>query len=121
METQEKLKTVVTLLEEMKVDDLTTIDAGGKTIVADYFVLATATSDTHAKAITNHLNVRMKDLSNPPSHVENDAKWEWTIIDLDDVVVHVFQERTRTFYNLEELWGVVRKVRQKEPVKKRAR
>jgi len=121
METQEKLKTVLGLLEEMKVDDLTTIDAGGRTIVADYFILATATSDTHAKAITNHLNVRMKELSTPPNHVESDAGWQWTIIDLDDVIVHVFQERTRTFYKLEELWGVVQAARQKEPVKKRAR
>ena len=121
METQDKLKTVLGLLDEMKASDVVTVDAAGRTILTDYFVLATATSDTHAKAVTNHLTVKMKALGAPPNHVEADQGWEWTILDLDDVIVHLFQESTRSFYNLEELWGLVSSVRKKEPVVVRKR
>jgi ribosome-associated protein len=115
METQEKLKTVLDLLDEMKASDVVTVDGANRTILTDFFVLATATSDTHAKALTNHLTVKLKGLGVPPNHVEVDPGREWTILDLDDVIVHLFLERARTFYNLEELWGLVQTVRKKEP------
>ncbi|MBI4864303.1 MAG: ribosome silencing factor [Candidatus Riflebacteria bacterium] len=121
MNTEDKLKRILEILDAMKAFDVVTVNAAERTILADYFVLASATSDTHAKAIANDLHVKMKAAGVRASHVEADPGWEWTIVDMDDVVVHLFREKARRFYNLEELWGVVQTVREtmEAPPKKR--
>ena len=122
MQTDDKLKRVLELLDEMKTADVVTVPAAERTILTDYFVLATANSNTHAKATANHLSVRLKAQGVHANHVEADPGWEWTIIDLDDIVVHLFQEAARHYYNLEELWGLVARAREKkEPARKRTR
>jgi ribosome-associated protein len=113
MQTEEKLKRITAILEEMKAEDVIKIDTAEKTILADCFVLVTATSNTHARAITDQLHVRMKAQGAAADRTETDTSREWTIMDFGDVVVHVFLERARRYYNLEELWGVVESARRK--------
>ncbi|MEZ4845692.1 MAG: ribosome silencing factor [Bdellovibrionota bacterium] len=69
---------------------------------ADYFLFVTATSSTHAQAIANALAASFPV---PSNKIEGYQKGEWIIIDLGDILVHVFQKSFRQFYNLDKLWS----------------
>lgn len=114
METKPKLKRIKEVLEEMKAEEIVVIDASHRTILADAFVVATATSDTHARSIGDRMHLALKADGVRAEHSEQDAGREWTILDYGDVVVHIFLESARKFYNLEALWGQVRQVREKK-------
>lgn len=111
MKTEEKLRHIKHILDEMKAEDVVTIDAADRTILADAFVVVTATSDTHARSIGDRLHLRLKELGVRVDHAEMDPGREWTIMDFGDVVVHIFLEKARRYYNIEELWGLVQEVR----------
>lgn len=113
MKTDEKLALIKQVLDEMKAEDVVTIDAANRTILADAFVVVTATSDTHARALGDRMHLALKEKGVRVDHAEMDAGREWTIMDFGDVVVHIFLERARRFYNLEELWGKVSAAREK--------
>lgn len=113
MKTEEKLALIKGVLDEMKAEDVVTIDAATRTILADAFVVVTATSDTHARAMGDRMHLALKEKGVRVDHAEVDAGREWTILDFGDIVVHIFLERARRFYNLEELWGKVSAAREK--------
>lgn len=123
MKTEKKLALIKDVLDEMKAEDIVTIDASSRTIMADAFVVVTATSATHARAMADKMHLALKAAGLREDHSEVDAGREWTIVDLGDVVVHIFLEKARKFYNLEELWGKVSAVRAEkgEEEKPRAR
>ena len=114
MKTEEKLKAIQAVLDDMKAEDVVTVDTAGKTIIADAFVMVTATSDTHARAIADRLHVVLKEQGSPVMRTEQDPGRDWTIMDFGDVIVHVFLGKARTFYNLEALWGIVKTVRDRD-------
>lgn len=69
---------------------------------ADYFVFVTATSSTHAQSIANTV---IEEFATPMSKIEGYQKGEWIIVDLGDILIHVFQHSAREFYNLDKLWS----------------
>ncbi|MCC5916548.1 MAG: ribosome silencing factor [Cryomorphaceae bacterium] len=82
--------------------DLTEID----TAVCDYFLICEGTSNTHVSAIADAVEKRVREkLQDKPWHIEGKDRSEWVLLDYVAVVVHVFQRDTRTFYDLEGLWG----------------
>ncbi len=87
--------------EEMLVLDLQDIESAP----ANYFVLCTGTSEVHVKALTDALLRGIRNAGMERPRLEGDDAYEWVLIDFFDVVVHIFQEDTREFYNLEKLWG----------------
>src|SRR2546423_12337838 len=99
METKTKRKHIQKVIEEMKGEDVVVIDASHRTILADAFVVVTATSDTHARAIADRIHMHMKENGVRAEHSEQDAGREWTIMDFGDIVLHIFLERARKFYN----------------------
>jgi len=84
--------------------DILLLDVHDVTILADYFVLCTATSQRHLKALGGDISKQLKAEIGRPLGVEGESESGWTLIDYGDVVVHIFLDETRTFYNLEELW-----------------
>lgn len=117
MKTEEKLAHIKTVLEDMKAEDVVVIDATSRTIMADAFVIATATSDTHARAMGDRMHLALKAQGVRVDHAEMDSGRDWTIMDYGDVVVHIFLEKARRYYNIEELWGHVAEVREKHQEK----
>lgn len=88
--------------KEIKVLDLKNI---GNT-VCDYFVVCHGTSSTHVESLAKSVEDEVrKVLNEKPFHKEGVGNAEWVLLDYFDVVVHIFQESTREFYNLEELWA----------------
>lgn len=72
--------------------------------VCDYFVIASGSSTTQVRAISDNVIKELKDAGEKPWHVEGEREALWMLIDYGDVVVHVFNDDTRKFYDLERLW-----------------
>ena len=77
----------------------------GLTHVSDYFVVCTATSDTHARSITDAVITEMKDMHGLHPRAEGREAGSWILVDYGDVVVHIFLPEARDFYDIEGLWG----------------
>lgn len=75
------------------------------TTITDYMVIATGTSGRHVSSLVDHLLIRAKQLGIEVLGVEGRSHSDWVLVDLGDVLVHVMQRETRTFYDLERLWG----------------
>ena len=96
--------TVAQYLDDKKARDITLIDLSGKTIIADYFVIATVGSTTAVRAITDFIDEKLsKEHGIEPLRRDIDAKW--AAIDYGSVILHVQCEDTRKFYDLERLWS----------------
>jgi ribosome-associated protein len=72
--------------------------------VCDYFVIASGTSTTHVRALSDNIVKELKLRGQPVSHVEGEREASWILLDFVDVVCHLFLEDTRAFYDLEGLW-----------------
>jgi len=74
------------------------------TIIADYFVICSGESTTQVRAITEHIEAEFRKKSIKPLSVEGLRYAHWVLMDYGDVVVHIFEEETRDYYELEKLW-----------------
>ena len=101
----DELKTLVNkTLEDMKAEDVIELDVTDKTSVTDFIFVASGTSSRHVKSIAANVVADAKHSGLQPLGVEGAQDGEWVLVDLGDVVVHVMQKTTRTFYDLESLW-----------------
>jgi ribosome-associated protein len=103
------------LVHDMKAQDVILLDLKGVTDMSDYFLIATGTSDTHVRAIAQHVELEMKKVGSPAHHIEGAEQGRWALLDFVDVVVHVFHPTLRNFYQLERLWGDARTVPVEQP------
>ncbi len=83
-------------LRALKIDDLTTL--------ADFFVIATATSSTHVRALADEVEDKLKENGLEPHHIEGRSTG-WIVIDYVSVIVHIFTPDQREFYNLDSMWS----------------
>jgi ribosome-associated protein len=90
---------------EKKAEDLTVLDVRGRTIVADYFVIATGRSRVQTRAIADAIDAAVKAHGLRVARTEGYVDGGWILLDLASVVVHLFTPEQRAFYNLERLWG----------------
>jgi ribosome-associated protein len=90
---------------DRKAERVVALDVAALTSFTDVFVIATGTSDRHVKAIADAVIERAQELGSKPLGVEGYEGGEWVLIDLDDVIVHVFQGEKREHYDLERLWA----------------
>lgn len=91
-------------LDSKKGEDIQVLKTADLTTLADYFVLCTATSTTQIKALSDACEKAMKDLGEAPHHVEGHRGGTWVLMDFSAVVVHIFNDEARAFYDLERLW-----------------
>ncbi|MBQ1969057.1 MAG: ribosome silencing factor [Flavobacteriales bacterium] len=94
-------------LSEIKAKDITIMDMREiDGAVCSYFVLCTGGSTTHVRSIAGAVEKEVsRSLKEHPWHVEGTSSSTWVLMDYADVVVHVFEEHTRAFYDIESLWG----------------
>jgi len=90
---------------DRKAQDIVALDVRELTPFADTFFIATGTSDRHARAIADSISEAMAKRGEKPLGTEGYEEGRWVLIDLDDVIVHVFQEEVRRKYDLERLWS----------------
>ena len=96
-------KKIVKTLDDKLARDIEVIKTEEVTIVADYFIIATANSNTHVKALADEVEYRLEQENIHPDHVEGRATG-WVLMQYGGVVVHIFLEDSRQDYNLERLW-----------------
>jgi ribosome-associated protein len=73
-------------------------------VITDYFVIATGSSDRHVKTVVDEVETALRDRDRKPIRREGETDGRWVLLDYVDVVVHVFAEAERDFYDLERLW-----------------
>lgn len=101
------LETIIEGIHEVKGIDTSILDLKKiETAVCKYFVICSGTSNTHVSSIADSVKKNVsKEVQEKPWHIEGLNTSEWVLLDYSDIVVHVFQEETREFYRLEDLWG----------------
>jgi len=104
MELDEKIALIARYAEEKKAKDILMIELKGLTDIADYFVIASGTSERHVKTIVEYIETSVKKNGILPYSVEGYNEGRWVIIDYRNIIVHVFLEHLRELYDLESLW-----------------
>lgn len=102
---ENSLQRVLSSLDDSKAEDVVTIDLRGRSPLADYMVIASGGSQRHVSALADHLLYAMKDCNKGQTRVEGLSECDWVLIDLGDIIVHLFRPETREFYNLEKMWN----------------
>jgi ribosome-associated protein len=103
--TGETLQIVLSRLEDMKAEDIVTIDLNGKSSIADFMVVASGRSNRHVGSVADNVVSELKKSGLKDIRVEGQPVCEWVLIDTGDVIVHVFRPETRDFYSLEKMWA----------------
>lgn len=93
------------LILQKKGTNIKVLDLRKVTGITDFFVISSASSDVQIKAISDHIIKEAKKKGEKVWHNEGTMSLNWVLLDFVDVVVHIFNEETRRFYNLEGLWG----------------
>lgn len=107
------MKLVVSAMEERKGIDIKVLHLEGISLVADYFIICHGTSDVHVKTITSEIRKKAAESGLDIKNIEGNDTGRWVLVDLGDVVAHVFHREDREYYNIERLWSDAKVV---EPV-----
>ncbi|MGM9632016.1 MAG: ribosome silencing factor [Eubacteriales bacterium] len=95
---------VAEFLENKKGRDVKILHVEDVTSIADYFVVCTATSNTHVKALSGEVEYQLERRGVNPYHIEGRDNNSWVVLDYANVIVHVFNREARDFYNLDKLY-----------------
>lgn len=104
MDAKEKALWYAHLALDKKAVDLVVLDVQEQSSFTSYFIICSGTSDRHVQAIAAHLEISGKQAGMLPLGVEGAREGRWVLLDCADVVIHVFHEPVREFYDLERLW-----------------
>ena len=102
---QQRALLLINALLEKKAKDLVVLNVKEISAFTDYFIICSGTSDRQVRAISSHIRESLKKAGLIPLGVEGEKEGKWVLLDYDDVIVHVFLEAIRTFYDLERLWS----------------
>jgi ribosome-associated protein len=105
---------------DKKAYDLVILEVGSHTSVADYFVICTGRSDIQVQTICRAIEETMAKIKVRPLAIEGFTHGQWVLVDFGDVVVHIFYETARDFYNLERLWSQAPRCALPEPYSSQA-
>ena len=104
LDTDRRLQIVKDAIDERKAENVEVIDLRDRTLIADYFVLASGTSNVHIKSVVDGVIEKMKKQGQKADRIEGYTEAKWVLVDYGDVVLHVFAPEEREFYDLESLW-----------------
>ena len=96
---------IAEILDDRKAKDIKIINVNKKTVIADYFVIASGSSRTQVNALADEVEYKLSLDGIDPTRVEGRGDGSWVLLDFDSVLVHVFGRESRDFYKLEKLWA----------------
>ena len=101
---KEMVKLAVQALEDKKGEDIKVIDIHEVSVIADYFVIASASNQNQVQAIVDNVEEQLGRAGFEAKQVEGTRNSSWVLMDYGDMIVHVFDEENRLFYDLERIW-----------------
>lgn len=101
---KEMVKTAVAALQDKKGEDIRVIDISGVTVIADYFIIASGSNPNQVQALVDNVEEQMYKAGYDDPRVEGYNTASWVLLDYNDVIVHVFSQDNRLFYDLERIW-----------------
>lgn len=104
MDSKKLVKTVYDALEDKKGINITIIDISKISILADYFIIAGGNNENQVKAMADNVLDEFAKEKISPKHIEGYNNANWILMDFSDVIVHIFNEDDRLFYDLERIW-----------------
>ncbi len=104
MTTLQQAKETAKILSDKKGLDIKVIEISDVSVIADYMVIATGNSSTHVKALADEVEEQLDDMGVSVSHIEGYRSNSWILLDYIDIIVHVFSNEAREYYDLERLW-----------------
>ena len=104
MEILEVVKKAVSALEDKKAEDITVIDIGGVSSIADYFIIANGSNANQLTAMQDAVDEAFYKAGFQAKQIEGNRNSTWILIDYNDVIVHLFSKEDRLFYDLERIW-----------------
>ena len=105
MTPREIAERIVVTLDNNKGKDIRLLKTEAVTVLADYFVLCTGTGATHLKTLVEEVDKALSEAGEPPLRREGYRGGSWVLLDFGSVIVHLFSEQARSFYDLEHLWA----------------
>ncbi|MCF6137995.1 ribosome silencing factor [Pseudalkalibacillus berkeleyi] len=105
MNTNELVQVSVKAADDKRAEDIVVLDVKGISLVADYFMICHGNSEKQVEAIARELKAQAQENGIEINRLEGLDKSRWVLIDLGDIIVHVFHRDERSYYNLEKLWG----------------
>jgi len=96
---------IASLADDHKAIDIRAYDLRGLTVIADSFVVCTATSEPHVKAVSSAILSGTRDAGLKARNSEGNHRNNWLVLDYGNIIVHIFRKETREFYDLDGLWG----------------
>ena len=101
------LKHIIRTIQDAKGIEIVSLDLRKiETAIFKYFIICTGSSNTHVNAIEGKIKKNIsQDLGEKPWRIEGVNTGEWILMDYYDIIVHIFQQKTREFYNIEDFWG----------------
>ena len=100
---------------EKKARDLVVLEVRELTSIADYFIICSGSSDRQVQSIAQGIEENLSEAGHSPLSVEGANRGHWVLMDFSDVIVHIFYEPVREFYDLDGLWGHAPRVELPEP------
>ena len=105
MDSKQLANGICKAIAEKKGQDVVIVDVAGKTVLCDYFVIASGRSTTQVRALSDNVDERVKQRYGlDPNRVEGVREGRWAVLDYGNVIVHLFNDESRDFYHLERLW-----------------
>lgn len=98
-------KKITQALEDIKAFDIISMDVRKLTSVADFMIIASASSSRQTKALAKNVVEKMNEINIEVIGVEGEQEGGWVLVDVGDIIVHIMTPPTRAYYNLEELWS----------------
>lgn len=104
MTSKEMAKTALAGLEDKKAEDIRVIDISGVSVMADYFIIASGRNHNQVQAMADSVEEKLHEQDIHPRQIEGYHTANWILMDFNDIIVHIFNEEDRMFYNLEKIW-----------------
>ena len=105
LETEHYVDLIIDIILNIKGENIVVLDLRKISNISDFFIIATGNSSVHVRAIADEIKEKLKKENNiKPWHIEGYEAQKWILLDYVDIVVHVFDSETRSYYMLEKLW-----------------
>lgn len=104
MDSKKTAKRAYEFLDEKKAIDIKIIDISNISVIADYFIIAGANNERQVKALADNVEEMLGKEGIEPKHIEGYQSANWVLMDYGDIIIHIFNQEQRLFYDLERIW-----------------